>query len=57
MAKHRLPSEQIEGIIGPIGNKSCDEVERLLDLQIIDQKKQTDLLKFKTKQVSFINCE
>lgn len=54
MAKYRLKNTEIERSIGPLGDKTCNEVETLLDLQIIDKKKQTDLLRFKTTEVSRI---
>lgn len=52
MAKYKLQVDNIDRNMGSLGNKSCDEVVNLLDLQITDKQKQTDLLKFKTKKVS-----
>lgn len=53
LARYRLKNRELEQSIGALGEKTCQDVENLLDLQIIDKQKQTDILKFKTKQVSF----
>lgn len=55
VVKYRLGNIHIEHCIGSIGDRSCSEVEIFLDLQIIDRKKQADLLMFNTKQVRHEN--
>ncbi|CAG9815572.1 unnamed protein product, partial [Phaedon cochleariae] len=49
-AKFRIKNRKLESIIGPLNEKSCNEVQELLDLQIINKKKKLDLLEYKIKQ-------
>lgn len=53
LAKYRLKDQEIAQHIALLAEKSSSEVENYLDLQITDKKKKIDLLKYKTKQVSW----
>lgn len=50
-AKNRIKMQQLESIIGPLGDKKVEEVKHLLDLQIMDKSKQLNLVQYRVKQV------
>ncbi|XP_018574503.1 shootin-1, partial [Anoplophora glabripennis] len=49
-AKYRIQNKRIVDIIGPLADKTAAEVRELLDLQVIDNSKRLDLLRYKIKQ-------
>lgn len=49
-AKYLTRNKRLEDIIGPLDNKTFQQIQELLDLQIIDKSKQLDLLKYKINQ-------
>uniref|UniRef100_A0AAR5PMT6 Uncharacterized protein n=1 Tax=Dendroctonus ponderosae TaxID=77166 RepID=A0AAR5PMT6_DENPD len=50
VAKHRLQTSRLENIVGPLSEKTCSEVKKRLDLQIIDKSKKLDLLAYQLKK-------
>ncbi|XP_045467633.1 synaptonemal complex protein 1 [Harmonia axyridis] len=49
-AKLDIQKRKIEHLIGPLEGKQGGEVQKLLDLQLIDRSKQLDLLRYHTKK-------
>lgn len=43
-------SKKLESIVGPIDEKSIQEIEEMLDLQIIDKSKALNLVNYKIKK-------
>ncbi|VEN58715.1 unnamed protein product [Callosobruchus maculatus] len=48
-AKYRIRNKALEIKIRPLSEKRCEEVEEMMDLQVIDRTKQTDLLRYKAR--------
>lgn len=42
---------KLEAFIGPVGDRTTENIKEVLDLQIIDKSKQLDLLRYKKKKV------
>ncbi|KAJ8985695.1 hypothetical protein NQ317_014344 [Molorchus minor] len=49
-AKYRIRNKRIVKITGPLADKTVDEVQQMLDLQVIDLTKKLDLLRYRVKQ-------
>ncbi|KAJ8947031.1 hypothetical protein NQ318_019923 [Aromia moschata] len=49
-ARYRIRSKRLVEIIGPLADKTAEQVREMLDLQVIDMSKRLDLLRYRVKQ-------
>ncbi|CAG9772879.1 unnamed protein product [Ceutorhynchus assimilis] len=50
VAKYRIKNRRLEEIVGPLTEKTCNQVKEVLDLHIIDLGKKLDLLIYRIKK-------
>lgn len=49
--KYRMNTIRLESIVGPVAERNVNDIIDTIDLQIIDKRKQLDLLRYKKKKV------
>lgn len=50
-AKNRIKSARLEQTMGPLGEKTCDKTQEILDLHIIDKSKRLNLIRYHIQKV------